>query len=74
MGGRGKLSSSLQSKGVGPGKFKMKADTMNWLAGAGQMLANTSTLETSPLTNTVKLSTMSSGWNIVLVQYCDRQQ
>ena len=40
VGGRGRLSSCLQSEGVAPGKFKMKADTMNWLAGTGQMLAN----------------------------------
>ena len=52
-GGRGSLSSSLQSKGVAPGKFMMKADTINWSAGTGHMLAKASNLETSPLTHTV---------------------
>ena len=38
----------------------MKADTMDSLVGTGQMLANASSLDTSPLTHTVKLSTMNS--------------
>ena len=73
LGGLGRLSSSLRSKGVAPGKFKMKADTMNSLAGTGQMLANASSLDTSPLTHTAKLSVVNSWWNIVILQDCDRE-
>ena len=72
VGGLGRLSSYLQSKGVPPGKLKMKADTMNRLAGTTQMLANPSSLDTSPLTHTVKLSTRNSWWNILILQDCGR--
>ena len=47
MGGLGSLSSTLQSKGVAPGKFKMKSGTVNWLAATRQMLASASSLDTS---------------------------
>ena len=73
VGGLGRLSSYLQSKGVAPGMFKMKADTRNKLEGTGQMLANASSLDTSPLTHTVKLSTMNSRWNIPILQDCGRE-
>ena len=73
MGGSDRLSTSLQSKGVARGNFKMKADTMNLLAGTEQMLAKASSLDTSPLTHAVKLSAMNSWWNMAILQYCDRQ-